>query len=112
MFSTIKIMTNLPKTLFVRTDVEDPEYQEAVGAILFGEGPGDQPVPRNTYYFRSDNGERIRRLSSRASALNVEDPWKVFNLESRRCKQFRDSCGERYESLVIDYDLLPERVEK
>lgn len=103
---------NMPRTLFIRTDVPNPEYQEAVKNIFFIIGPDGKPVERGTYYYREDNGMRLNKVGGLAGKLKVEEPWKIFNFESEMCRQFRAENGGRYKSITLDYDLLPEELKR
>ena len=99
-------MTGLPKTLVVRTDVDNNEYQEAVKDILFERGEDLHLKLRTTYHYKDDNGRKLVRLEGIAKKLGVEAPWKVFDFMSPRSQKFLEN-NTNYKSLDIDYDFLP-----
>jgi hypothetical protein len=102
-----QIMVGIPKTLVVRTDVQDAEYQAAVKDLLFQTGPDGKPIERGTYFFKEDNGARIGKLESLAEKLGVADPWKIFNFWSDACYNFLETTKGKYKGISLDYDLLP-----
>ena len=99
-------MAGLPKTLVVRTDVEDPKYQEAVKDILFERGGDLHPKLRATYYYKEDRGRKLAKLDGIAKKLGVEASWKVFDFMSPMSQKFLEN-NTNYKSLDIDYDFLP-----
>ena len=97
-------MSDLPKTLFVRSDIKNPEYQEALKELLEESFKGQQ-IKRTTYKHKEDNGQKVQNLIDISSKLGFGEPFKIFDFNSHMCEQFRISEeGKKYKSLTLDYD--------